>query len=129
MSPSLLDEYLAGQRQLTRVVVSVSGGKDSIAMLLQVLEIVPHDLVIAHHQIVLEDWPGTVGYCETVCRRLGVPLYCTQASYSGYECLECHHRYLISCATLSIPWCRACGSRQAKYLRQVESVLDLVEWR
>ncbi|EFH86433.1 phosphoadenosine phosphosulfate reductase family protein [Ktedonobacter racemifer] len=115
--------------QATRVVVSVSGGKDSIAMLLEVLETVPHELVIAHHQIVLEDWPGTVEYCGTVCRRLGVPLYCTQASYSGYECLECHHRYLVSCATLSIPWCRACGSRQAKYLRQVESVLDLVEWR
>ena len=74
MSLSVLDEYIADQRQATRVIVSVSGGKDSIAMLLQVLETIPRELMIAHHQIVLEDWPGTVEYCETVCRRLGVPL-------------------------------------------------------
>lgn len=114
MSLSVLDEYLAGQRQATRVVVSVSGGKDSIAMLLEVLETVPREP--AYHQIVLEHWPGleywpgAVEYCETVCRRLQVPLYCTQARYSGYECLECYHRYLVSCATLSILWCRADGS-------------------
>lgn len=30
MSVSVLDEYLAGQRQPTQVVVSVSGGKDSM---------------------------------------------------------------------------------------------------
>ena len=53
---------LSDLHQATRVIVSVSGGKDSIAMLLQVLETVPCELVIAHHQIVLEDWPGTVEY-------------------------------------------------------------------
>ncbi|GHO50945.1 phosphoadenosine phosphosulfate reductase family protein [Ktedonospora formicarum] len=129
MSQSVLNEYVVGLRQATRVIVSTSGGKDSVAMLLEVLETIPRELVIAHHQIVLEDWPGTVEYCKATCQRLGVPLYCTQATYSGYECLHCHHCYLISCASLTIPWCRKCGSYRARYLRQVENVLDLVEWR
>ncbi|EFH82167.1 hypothetical protein [Ktedonobacter racemifer] len=91
--------------------------------------IISRDQLIAHHQIVLEDWPGTVEYCEDICGLLGVPLFSTQARYSGYVCQECQNHYLVSCTSSASPWCRQCGSHKAAYLRQVESVLDLVEWR
>lgn len=127
-------EQLERLQRASRIVVSISGGKDSIAMLLSLLELVQAGYlslhqIIAHHQIVLEDWPGTVEYCEDVCNRLDIPFFSTQARYSGYECQECHNRYLVSCTSSVAPWCRVCSSRQATYLRQVESVLDLVEWR
>jgi tRNA(Ile)-lysidine synthase TilS/MesJ len=108
------------------VVVSLSGGKDSVAALLIALETFDPDRVMAHHQIILEDWPGTQEYCQAVCDRLRVPLYMTQAVYTGYECCQCGQRYLTSA---SEPVCRACSSREARFLMQVASVLDLVRWR
>jgi 3'-phosphoadenosine 5'-phosphosulfate sulfotransferase (PAPS reductase)/FAD synthetase len=108
------------------VVVSVSGGKDSIASLLVALETVGPEHVLAHHQIILEDWPGTVDYCQEVCDRLHVSLSMTQAIYTGYECCQCGYRYLTSCAQTV---CRKCSCREARLLMQVASVLDLVRWR
>jgi 3'-phosphoadenosine 5'-phosphosulfate sulfotransferase (PAPS reductase)/FAD synthetase len=108
------------------VVVSLSGGKDSVAALLVALGTIDSRQVIAHHQIILEDWPGTQEYCQAVCDRLRVPLYMTQAVYTGYECCQCGQCYLTSA---SEPVCRVCSCHEARFLMQVASVLDLVRWR
>lgn len=110
----------------SHIVVSISGGKDSVVTLLEALERFGREQVIAHHQVILEDWPGTIEYCQDVCNRLHVPLYQSQARYHGYECCQCHNHYLSSLPGAS---CRVCGCREALFLRMVESVLDLVEWR
>ena len=60
-------------RDPSRVVVSISGGKDSIAGLLKALEIFGSDMLVAHHQILLEDWLGTPEYCQSVCDYLCRP--------------------------------------------------------
>jgi 3'-phosphoadenosine 5'-phosphosulfate sulfotransferase (PAPS reductase)/FAD synthetase len=108
------------------IVVSFSGGKDSVATLLLALEQYPGQ-VIAHHQIILEDWPGTVEYCQATCKRLGVQLHMSQGIYHGYQCELCQERYLTS---LPIGHCRKCKSQERQQLLTiVDSVLDLVEWR
>lgn len=108
------------------VVVSISGGKDSIASLLVAIERFGRENVLCHHQIILEDWPGTIEYCQQVCDRLGVPLYCSQARYYGYECLACGNHFLNA---RNLQKCSQCASTNVLFLRMVESVLDLVEWR
>lgn len=108
------------------VIVSVSGGKDSIACLLLAIALYGRDRVIVHHQRIPEDWPDTPEYIQQVCTNLGVALYVSQAHYTGYECADCHKRYLTSedhCHH------RACGSSQGTYIMMVESLLDLVTWR
>ena len=131
MSLSLFPEYERQERQLTlpedpAIVVSISGGKDSVAALLATLETYGSQRVMAHHQVILEDWPGTPEYCQQVCDVLGVPLYLSQAHYYGRECSHCAKRYLSSDPE---PHCRACGCCDAKLIMMVTSILDLVEWR
>jgi 3'-phosphoadenosine 5'-phosphosulfate sulfotransferase (PAPS reductase)/FAD synthetase len=110
----------------SKIVVSLSGSKDSIACLLLALEEYGPELVIAHHQVIPEDWPGTVEYNQQVCSYLGVPLYTAQAHYYGYECEQCLAHYLTSNAQ---PYCRACKSREGRQVALVQSLLDLVTWR
>ena len=65
-----------------RIVLCQSGGKDSLAMLLHLLELgVPREKIECHHHLVdgregstLMDWPVTEAYCEAVCHALGVEL-------------------------------------------------------
>jgi hypothetical protein len=64
------------------VEVGMSGGKDSMACLLHLLDLgVPRQKITCQHHLVdgregseLFDWPVTEGYCEAVCRALGVKL-------------------------------------------------------
>ena len=63
-------------------VVAFSGGKDSIACLLTLLEagVSPSRIDVYHHDVdgagaAFMDWPSTTGYCRAVTRALGVPLY------------------------------------------------------
>jgi 3'-phosphoadenosine 5'-phosphosulfate sulfotransferase (PAPS reductase)/FAD synthetase len=70
-----------------RVVVAFSGGKDSLASLLHLLELgVPRTRIeLWHHQIdapgePFMDWPSTPAYCRGVAHALGVPLL-----FSGRE--------------------------------------------
>ncbi len=131
MSQFLFPEYKLQERQLTlpddpTVVVSISGGKDSVAALLATLETYGSQHVLAHHQVILEDWPGTPEYCQAVCGFLGVPLYQSQAHYYARECNGCAHRSLSSDPE---PHCRVCGCREATLIMLVRSILDLVEWR
>ena len=65
-----------------RIVVAFSGGKDSVASLLTVLDAgVPAERIDVYHHDVdgngpsFMDWPSTTAYCRAVTRALGVPLY------------------------------------------------------
>lgn len=63
-------------------IVCISGGKDSVAMLLDLVkQHGPHKL-IAHHQVLPEDWPETLDYVQRVCAALGVPLVAQQIVYA-----------------------------------------------
>ena len=64
------------------VIVAFSGGKDSIACLLSLIEAgVPRERIELYHHDVdgqgppFMDWPSTTAYCRAVARALGVPLY------------------------------------------------------
>lgn len=114
----------------SRVIVSTSFGKDSIAALLEALETFGPEPVVAHYQVVEEEWPETLAYGQSVCDDLGVPLYTSQGRYSGYRCLDCGRTYLSAHPEKAM--CRppqGCGSRNKEFLRMVESVHDLIEWR
>lgn len=64
------------------IIVCMSGGKDSISLLLHLLDLgVPRERIEAVHHLVdgregssLMDWPITEGYCDAVCKALGVRL-------------------------------------------------------
>lgn len=64
------------------IVVAQSGGKDSLALLLHLLELgVKPERIECHHHLVdgregsrLMDWEVTEAYCEAICKALGVPL-------------------------------------------------------
>lgn len=65
-----------------RFIVAFSGGKDSVACVLTLLEAgVPPDCIELHHHAVdgqgpaFMDWPSTIAYCRAVALELGVPLY------------------------------------------------------
>lgn len=109
-----------------KVIVCVSGGKDSILALLSALVLYGPERVIAHHCIVEEDWEHTTDYIQALCSRLGVPLYMSQAHYYGYECLACGHHYLRQAA---LQVCTKCRSTNGRQLAVVRNLLDLVEWR
>lgn len=109
-----------------KVIVCVSGGKDSILALLSALALYGYERVIAHHCIVEEDWEHTIDYIQALCSRLGVPLYMSQAHYYGYECLDCEHHYLRQAA---LQVCTKCRSTNGRQLTVVKNLLDLVEWR
>jgi 3'-phosphoadenosine 5'-phosphosulfate sulfotransferase (PAPS reductase)/FAD synthetase len=65
-----------------RICIAFSGGKDSLALLLHVLELgVPKHKIELHHHLVdgregstLMDWPITESYCEEIAKAFGVPL-------------------------------------------------------
>lgn len=64
------------------VLVAFSGGKDSLALLLHLLDLgVPRERIELHHHLVdgregstLMDWPVTEAYCEAIAAALGVAI-------------------------------------------------------
>jgi len=69
-------------RSYDTIIVAFSGGKDSVACLLSLIEAgVPHGRIELHHHDVdgqgpaFIDWPSTTSYCRSVARELEVPLY------------------------------------------------------
>lgn len=64
------------------VCVCMSGGKDSVCLLLHLLDlgVPPEKIECVHHLVdgregsALMDWPVSAGYCEALCRALGVRL-------------------------------------------------------
>jgi len=68
-------------RTYDRIVVFFSGGKDSLACLLWLLELgVPKERIELHHHLVdgresdLMDWPITESYCEAVAKAFGLKI-------------------------------------------------------
>jgi len=65
------------------ILVAFSGGKDSLACLLHLLELGVHRdrIELVHHDVdgregsTLMDWPCTRSYCEAVARGFGLPLF------------------------------------------------------
>jgi 3'-phosphoadenosine 5'-phosphosulfate sulfotransferase (PAPS reductase)/FAD synthetase len=69
-------------RTYDRVVVAFSGGKDSLAALLRILDlgVCPSRIELHHHAVdgqgpVLMDWPITPAYVAALARHFGLPLY------------------------------------------------------
>ena len=69
-------------RSYDRIVVAFSGGKDSVACLLKLLEagVPPERIDVYHHDVdgngpSFMDWPSTTAYCRAITRSLGVRLY------------------------------------------------------
>ena len=65
-----------------RILVAFSGGKDSLACLLDLLDRgVPASRIEMHHHDIdghggtFMDWPVTAGYCRAVAAALGIPIY------------------------------------------------------
>ncbi len=65
----------------TEVLVAFSGGKDSVAMVLYLLDLgIPKERIILHHHEVdgrgedLFDWPCTPSYCEAFAEAFNLPL-------------------------------------------------------
>ena len=63
-------------------VVFLSGGKDSVACLLELIEQgIPREKIECHHHLIdgegpeFMDWPCTEEYCKALCKALGVKLY------------------------------------------------------
>lgn len=75
-------EFVLDLETYDLVLLAFSGGKDSLAMLLHLLELgYPKERIEVHHHCVdgregstLMDWPITEAYCEAVCKALGVRL-------------------------------------------------------
>ena len=81
--------------QYDLAIVSFSGGKDSLAMLLNLLELrVPRDKIQLWHQHVdgepgvelngFMDWPCTASYCRAIAKGLGVRIL-FQWKHGGFE--------------------------------------------
>jgi 3'-phosphoadenosine 5'-phosphosulfate sulfotransferase (PAPS reductase)/FAD synthetase len=116
----------------TSITVSNSGGKDSTFMLLEVVKAfagsgIP---IRAHHQIILEDWPGTVEYVADTCQRLGVELWTDQADYKGMACPDCNHRWLtaISRKKCTTKGC-SCLCPKSELVAEITDLKGLVKWR
>lgn len=77
--PDLKKRLAAGN--LT-IVVSLSGGLDSVACLLLARLLFPNARLIAHHQALYEDWATTIPYCRALCARFGIPLFVHQGIYT-----------------------------------------------
>jgi 3'-phosphoadenosine 5'-phosphosulfate sulfotransferase (PAPS reductase)/FAD synthetase len=74
-----------------KIIVSFSGGKDSLALLLTLLECdVPKDKILLWHQQVdgdqhgLMDWACTTAYCRQIAKVLGIRLL-FQWKHGGFE--------------------------------------------
>lgn len=67
----------------SKIIVYFSGGKDSLACVLHLLElgVPPEKIELWHHEIdgregsTLMDWACTPAYCQAVADALGIPLY------------------------------------------------------
>jgi len=64
------------------MVVSLSGGKDSVALLSYLVRQSDPAQYLAHYQVLPEDWPETLPYVQEVCAQLRVRLIAQQLLYA-----------------------------------------------
>lgn len=75
-------DFVPDLASYSRIIIAFSGGKDSLALLLHLLDLgVEPRRIECHHHLVdgregstLMDWPVTEAYCIAVCKALGVKL-------------------------------------------------------
>lgn len=92
-----------------RIIVAFSGGKDSLACLLHLLDLgVPREHIELHHHLVdgregstLMDWPVTEAYCEAIAKAFNLPLTYSW-KVNGFEGEM--NRQDAPTAPTSIPW-------------------------
>jgi 3'-phosphoadenosine 5'-phosphosulfate sulfotransferase (PAPS reductase)/FAD synthetase len=111
------------------IVVSFSGGKDSLASLLAVRNLYFGQCpIIMHYQKVEEDWPGTQGYCEGIALSLGLELVVVQAFYYAYICrqVRCQHGWLSANPK---PKCDRCHEETGEVKMIVKNLRDMIRWR
>jgi 3'-phosphoadenosine 5'-phosphosulfate sulfotransferase (PAPS reductase)/FAD synthetase len=115
-------------KAFSRVIVSLSGGKDSALALLYAIEEFGVENVIAHYQLIPEDHPGTLEHCQLLCAFFGIPLYVSQMNYYAMVCRRCgsHHitREPETC------WCHKCKAKDQQIIdHAITSIHGLIEWR
>jgi 3'-phosphoadenosine 5'-phosphosulfate sulfotransferase (PAPS reductase)/FAD synthetase len=76
-------------REYDHTIIAFSGGKDSMACLIQALRWKLPNIECWHHDVdgrggQFMDWPITADYCRKVCAALGVPLYFSWR-HGGFE--------------------------------------------
>jgi 3'-phosphoadenosine 5'-phosphosulfate sulfotransferase (PAPS reductase)/FAD synthetase len=79
-------------RQYSKILIAFSGGKDSVAAVLTLLQLgVPASQMELHHHLIdgaegseLMDWPCTESYCETFAQAFNIPIYFSWKRY-GFE--------------------------------------------
>lgn len=64
-----------------KIISSLSGGKDSIAQTLWLIEHYGVAQVIAHYQYLPEDWDETLPYVQEFCTHIGIQLIAQQIIY------------------------------------------------
>lgn len=91
VAPAIVSAIMPALPDYDRVLVAFSGGKDSLACVLHLLESgVPRERIELHHHDVdgggrtFMDWPVTPAYCRAVAVALGVPIYFSH-KVGGFE--------------------------------------------
>lgn len=80
-----------------------SGGKDSQAMLIKLLEIIPpQQLLVVHASLGKYEWKGALEHAEQQARNAGVPFIVARAVKTFREMVE--HRYLVRPGPNSSCW-------------------------
>lgn len=75
-------------------VVNHSGGKDSQAMLIKVLEVVPTAQILVVHATLGEaEWPGALEHAQQQAEAAGLPFVVAQAVKTFFEMVE--HRFKV----------------------------------
>lgn len=81
MNASMPPDWRPDLQSYDHILVAFSGGKDSIACLLHLIELgVPRHLIELHHHevdgvIPIMDWPVTPAYCREVAKAFDLPIY------------------------------------------------------
>lgn len=91
-APPLRDEFTPDLDQYSRIVLFTSGGKDSLACLLHLIDLGADlsKVVLHHHKVdgaegsTLMDWPCIDGYLEAFAKAFNLPLYFSWRKH-GFE--------------------------------------------
>lgn len=85
LNPSLIDEA-------TLVVANHSGGKDSQAMLIRLLDIVPtQNLLVVHASLGKMEWPGALELAEAQAKAAGLAFIVARAQKTLLEMVKRRH--------------------------------------
>lgn len=84
-------------------VANHSGGKDSQAMLIRLLEVIPRDrLIVAHASLGEVEWPGALELAQRQAKDAGLPFIVATAVKTFVQMVE--HRYTVRPGPNSSCW-------------------------